>query len=196
MIGPVRHIYRGIILDTTSSKGIFKPYWSANLLISDYGHQALGGYIYLPVFYKHYFDFFQFDDRTISQHLCQEIERVTIPFLTSMQDMEAFYLFDMHRQQSLVRSPALHFQALVALGQFDLAQSILDMHRDEWSIMDASWTDLETEARLRRLRLCAEFDRRDLPAVGAALREIEQASARSMKVEHLWEPSPFPFERA
>ena len=63
-----------------------------------------------------------------------------------------------------------------------------------WSV-DSQNYDEDDRAEKRRLReLCAKLEDDDSAGLGRLMHEWEAYTVKNFKIEHLWEPTPFPLE--
>ena len=86
----------------------------------------------------------------------------------------------------------LHFE--FARGRLDEARALCREHVDPRAIATYG-RDEEDKAELRR---CQQLSRllkaHDRAGLAAALHSYEAETVRNLKIEHLWEPTPFPLE--
>ena len=84
----------------------------------------------------------------------------------------------------------------VALGDLEAARAICEKNIQRWS----NWSDdpdldEDGKAKFRRLReLCAKLAEDDRAGLARLLHEWEAYTVKNFKIEHLWEPTPFPLE--
>ncbi|QDZ00130.2 hypothetical protein FQ775_06900 [Nitratireductor mangrovi] len=184
---PIRNVLRSIHLDQTSMKGIFRPAWSVTDLLFMQPSPGIDGFI----LYHRYStgpDFYgDLDEQAQSDTLCALIEEHTIPFLRSVDSFETYYRLRIHCLQPIASWPAMHFRLELALGHFEIAHYLVSKHRSEWF---ANPEFSKTQS------LVSLLEKHDHAGIAALLHEWEAITAKNFKIEHLWEPTPFPFETA
>lgn len=182
---PIHKVIRAIRLDMTSMKGLFRPVWSIADLLSMRPSPGIDGFI----LYHRYStgpDFYEdLDEKAQSDLLCGLIEEHTLPFLRSVDSFEAYYRLRTHCLQPVASWPPEHFRLELAMGHFDIARYLAARHRDDWF----SRPDyVKTQAMVRLL------DAEDYAGIAARLHESEAITAKNFRIDHIWEPTPFPFE--
>ena len=186
VIPPVRHVLRAIYLDRSGRAERFSPRWTALSLFELRGDItfSLGGDIYKPrptPWHEEYPTLWWNDDPETPQVLVEAIETL-LPKLAPLDDFEAFY-----QHLISVKDHAYHlrpYQRVVveaARGRLDEVRKIC---RDEFS----RWPSKSAEA------ICALLAENDIAGIVALLHEWEATTVRNLKIEHLWEPTPFPLE--
>jgi hypothetical protein len=85
----------------------------------------------------------------------------------------------------------------IALGNLDAARKpcaerVPDLRGETYYFGDAD--DHATVARLKEL--CARYQAGNRQGLAALLHEWEATTVKNLKIEHLWEPTPFPLELA
>jgi len=189
---PIRHIFRGIVLDKSSSKGVYTLLQSICCLFVPRITPSTAYGPFDPVADRT--GYFDLPDARQSELTCATLSRITLPFFRLIDGIEEHYLYRLHG--NLRTSPAVfdHFLLEAAMGHFDQAMAIARLHGASWRAKDP--TRRPGEQALCD-ELCVQIDlieSGDRHAFAAHLRALEQQSARNCGVEHLWEPSPFPFE--
>ena len=82
----------------------------------------------------------------------------------------------------------------VALRDFDVARKVCAEHICPRDVATFG-RDHEDKAKLLRLKeLCRRLAADDRAGLAALLHEWEAATVKNLKLEHLWQPSPFPLE--
>ena len=82
----------------------------------------------------------------------------------------------------------------VALGDLDHARAIAAAQVKQWSTDDPYYDDNARAEYARLVDLCALLAADDRPGLIRLLHEWEAATVRNLKIEHIWEPTPFPIE--
>jgi hypothetical protein len=82
----------------------------------------------------------------------------------------------------------------VAQGYLGAARKICQQQRERWSTDKPEYDD-DTRAKFRRLlELSALLEEDDRAAVVRLLHSWEAETVKNFKIEHLWQPTPFPLE--
>ena len=82
----------------------------------------------------------------------------------------------------------------VALGDFDSGRAICANRISKWNKKNFG-VDEEDWALLDGLKkLCACLAADDREGMAKILHDWEAQTVKNLKVDHLWEPTPFPFE--
>lgn len=217
---PVRHILRGLLIDRTSA-----PEWSrmhyALIPLFEHPHQQMGfrwsnqldlGRNTDPVFA----DEFMTKSRDVITEVLSGGE--TVADFVSQIERDRFPSLRGLGAYDLATFPREYCVILAALGDLDRSAALLA----EVTRHEAAYRKQLSEAEAERVRrprsssakysikwamgelavlehlglLKQVVDRRDRVAIGKLLREWERHNARLWGVEHLWEPTPFPVERA
>jgi hypothetical protein len=131
---------------TASMKGVYYGRWAITHMHSLAPTPGLEGSIYVTGA-GHGAEFFDLPEQTMSEILCRQVERTTLPFL-----------------------------------------------RDEWFTDRPEWHEKDRVANARTRHLCTLLDEENYGGIADLLHEWEAVTARNFKVEHVWEPTPFPFE--
>lgn len=220
VIGPVKHIVRGIYFDASWDKNLCRPVWYVNKLCSFHDEQSgisfeNSGWFPLKRTLEQ-----GFLDDVISKTeaaLDLDFSRVLTveDFLAQTDPVTLNGFGKLHR--SLSSRPPHYATVLAALGRMVEARDVL-----------APAVEGLKQTRLARLsRAEAEFSRRsnsaigkldmeyaahdldnieklspllalleggDRAGIGALLREWERRTVKGWKLEHLWESTPFPIE--
>lgn len=135
-------------------------------------------------------------DPTLAQTLCSQIENVALPILRIVETIEDFAAFTTSSRfpdTYLDTRPLRHIVVAAGLGRFDEALAIFDnlaMQPNDWT----SWPAVHGDYHRLATILCPLIEARDRAGVGKLLREWEAWSVRKMKLDALWEPTPFQVE--
>jgi hypothetical protein len=197
-VRPVQHFARGIIIDRTSDPRKFMPRWAVAHVFEVRNSIPLswGGYVY-----SHdsniVANFWDQEDQEISRSLVSEIERNALPILRTMETLDDYLafvsasnlrgqLFSWHRRKVIVD---------VALGELAAAREICRQEIEYWKTGHSAM-DEDDRAEFRRLvELCARLAADDRPGLAQLLHKWERTTVKNLKIEHLWEPTPFPLEQ-
>lgn len=82
----------------------------------------------------------------------------------------------------------------VALGNLDAAREIAAKHRHIWASPPLQFKLQERERAQRLTMLVGLLDAGDRAGLAALLHEWEATTVKNLKIEHLWERTPFPLE--
>ncbi len=186
VVPPVRHVLRAIYLDRCGRAERFNPRWTILALfeLREFITFNLGGDIYKPrptPWHDEYPTLWWHDDPETPKVLVEAVENL-FSKLEPLHDLEAFY-----QHLVSVKDHAYHlrpYQRVVveaARGRLDEVRAIC---RDEL----ARWPSKSAEA------ICARLADNDIAGIAALLHEWEATTVRNLKIEHLWEPTPFPLE--
>jgi hypothetical protein len=190
VIKPVHHILRGIFIDRSSDTNAFVPTWFVMSMFKPidnitfgWGDRIVGRW--------------DVTDPETSPLMCEEIERVALPLLRKVQSID-----DLVRFASKKRFKDYYLD--------------LDLHEDKKIYVDVARGDLESASQLcaylaERARTTeVGWEREDYGKIAKTLgpllaandrtglaqarRDCEAYSAKKLKLEKLWEPTPFPLE--
>jgi hypothetical protein len=196
-VEPVHHFARAVLIGRTSSANRFSPRWTVihlfevrrifTLSWGDHLDELLPG--------LHGFNW-PTDALGIGEGLCQAIEKQALPWLRAMSTLELFlafvsqnlfrhHLYDKGSAEAIVR---------VAQGHLGAAREICQKNLVNWSVDDPDYDD-EDRAKFRRLlELSALLEKDDRAGLARLLHSWEAETVKNFKIEHLWEPTPFPLE--
>lgn len=207
VLTPVRHVIRGIFVDRASIKSYIVPNWFVSILF----RPPVAGFTTL----SQRLDRATGDlDRGDAQaRLLGEMERALSEVLIDAETVES--LFEAAGKSSVGMHPEIRCLVLAALGRFaeageNLAHHIAFLqHQHDGSV--AAWRKLtrvgsknwqrqlqfrqrERQCIVELEQLCSLVTAGDRKAVALLLHEWEATAVKRQKVEHLWEPTPFPVE--
>lgn len=184
---PIRHVFCGVFLDVVGIAGAFRPRWlmfplfSIPPVLQLEDLKGVGGKYYGE-------EIFQLPEERLVEQLCSDIEIGALPFFRSITAFDNLYKYAMDGDLQIWQHEALHFRLELAMGNFDAAEMLMRWHRKKW------FSQPHSDEYNRERQLCVLLDTKDHAGIGALLREVEVVIATNYKVQHLWEPSPFPFE--
>lgn len=205
IVNPVRHVFRGILIDRTSQRHRFEPKWCVMHLFEaqtfaffNWGSSQVPPYLFPP--YKGLWDWSR-PEAIPALH--QVIEQDALPKLRSIETIDDLmsHLSAYYRQHGSIAEPPLYdwpHRKLI----FDVALGNLEAAREPCS----EWVpqlrgekffrgDAEDHAAVQRLKqLCARYHTGDRRGLAELLHEWEATTVRNFKIAHLSEPSPFPLE--
>jgi hypothetical protein len=191
MLKPVRHVLRGVLIDRTGEARRFRSYWAVLHLCEPHDTFPFtwGNRIYGS-------GHWEWEASTLQEELFQAIEQQALPPLRAIQSLADFVEFASSKE--LFRGVAfggflLHKASVdAALGNLDSALAVcreLATGRTRWSmplmredflrVTETLWPLLETG---------------DRPALARLLHEWEAYTIGKLKLEDIWEKTPFPLE--
>lgn len=194
LIKPVRHLLRGIVVDSTRSANIFAPHRAAIFLFEPKTTFSLS---WGKTLYRHRSkELWDFDDPDMPAEFLEKMESEALPILRRIETLNDFVAYTRDRalsQNTIDQHPLSRVFIEIALGRFDLARKTCadqdDAQSREWFNLLAP-DDYQLVMDVVRPLVVAE----DRPALARLLHEWEAASVKALKLEAHWEPSPFPFE--
>ena len=196
---PVRHLVHSVIIDRTGSAEDFRPYWAINETFDIRRSIGLswGREIYPPQK-----GLWLWSDPTSIPTLLTIIEGEALPrlraFQTIAQVVEA--LPDLDNRYEKWSKPPLEFWPdrkivfEVALGDLTSARAIAAKMMQYWVAPPAHFKAWDREQWQRLVMLARLLDDDDRAGLAALLHEWEHTTVRNLRIEHLWEPTPFPLE--
>lgn len=192
---PTRHILRAVDIDRCSDKYQLKPRWVVTFLFEPQESLLLtwSGDLENPLGGP-----WDIRDPATAEKLCGQIETVALPILRKIETVEDFAAFATSERfpyTHLGTRPLRHVIVAAGLGRWEEALSILrdlETKAHDWSSWTAVHEDYTRVIRVLRPLIVV----RDRVGIGKLLREWEAWSVRKMKLESIWEPTPFPVETA
>lgn len=192
IVVPVRHVLCAILIDGTAVPNGIVPRWFANHFFGLGGrtHIAWGGLLQSRQT--------EWDVRhpQIQTDLLEVIESEALGRVRALRDLNAFVNFVSKHvsRHLLLDDPKEVVIVNAALGNLDVARLAARSPRLE-SYSEAAGLDDEDLDHLQKVQeLCRLLEADDLPGMAAHLHAWEAENVRKNKLEHLWEPSPFPLE--
>ena len=207
IVTPVHHVVRGIVIDRTSRADNFRPEWALmhlfdihNTIFLNWGSSQHPPHLFYPEEGP-----WKWSSPQVEYALHALIERTALPKLRSIDSIQSLLNELTERYGSrnnkelspffpFIRDPITKILFDVSLGNLDSARSICAKSincRDE----ETYGRDDDDKAQLRRLKeLCRLLAADDRAGMARLLHEWEAQTVRNLKIEHLWEPTPFPLE--
>ncbi len=190
IVKPVTHILRSVFIDSSSNKDRFNPTWQVSMMFeqgSD-GGPTWGADIY-PAFEGNWL----LTRPGIIEATCERIEEVALPVLRSVNTIDDFVAFTTKERfpsKWLDAFPFRKIYAEIALGDLNAANESCERVAENRKksdyiaeILDPIINDIWPAVR-----------KRDKAALAKMLHRWETEAAKRMKLEHIWEPTPFPLE--
>lgn len=194
-VKPVQHFARVVLIDRTSSAAHFSPRWNVIHLFEARSHFTLswGGLISDPR-QGHWWS--AKNDPNVADALVRAIEEQALPWLRTMSTLDLYLAFvsqNLFRHHLYDKGEA-EIIVYVACGYIEAARKICERQLESWST-DKPHYDDEDRAKFRRLReLCALLMADDRAGLARLLHEWEAQTVKNFKIEHIWQPTPFPLE--
>ncbi len=187
VLRPVDHVFRAVALDRTSMKGVFRPVWMLSDMLILRTTPGIEQYLYYayPLSRE---EFWSLSEPEKGELIAREMDRTTLPFLRTIDSLEKYYWHRMHNNRMIAAYPPEHFRLELAMGHFETARALANGHRESW------FNDKEVSDQTRLLVML--LDAGNYSGIADVLRECEAATAKNFRIEHIWEPTPFPFETA
>ena len=191
---PVRHILHGIHLGSSSSTDWVRPRWFAMPLFEPdmFIHFMFAAHIY-PAQPGSW----HFSDPEAPVALAEQASEIALPMMRQLRTIEEFYRFAMQdnffHYGPLSQKPMVKIIIDAARGDFiaadDCSAILLDVSKG-W------WRDDHTREDYDRItrQLCPLIAARDRAGIARLLHEWEEGTVKKLKLEKVWEPSPFPVE--
>ncbi len=192
ILKPVRHVMRGVLFERSAEARRVYPTWF--IMHSCQPLQSFADTWTARI--RHHGNYtWAWDDPLMATDFHATIEEQTLPFLRSIETLDDFVVAtgpDHFLLNSLDAFPLRKVVVDVARGDLDAARSIcakLLTGRSMWSAPDMREVfSMIVEA------LCPLLAVDNRAGLVRQLREWEAHTARSLKIESIWEPTPFPLE--
>ncbi|WP_342363203.1 hypothetical protein [Terrarubrum flagellatum] len=188
---PVHHFARFIYVSATSSANQFMLGWAATAMfypptfVNVTQGETLGrkGRLWL------------LDEPDVEDELVSNIENRALPKLRAMKTLRDYAGHALPKdpvQRSYLGRLDLRFR--LAFGELDEAARLLS---EEICAPDRTILDRESEGLSERVKeVGAGISAGDREAIARVLHRLEARMAASLKLEKIWEPTPFPLELA
>ena len=185
-VKPIRHVARGIRIDGVGYPNGFRPCWAVSHLcnINMAMNLAWGEAIYHPTMNLLWY----FNDPTAIQILIEIVEKQTLPLLRSINTLDDFVAVanGPHSESKLEYLIPCRVTVDIARGDFESARKL------ESALFSDRWRSDHPDGVMRRLWPLLEAN--DRVGMAKALHEREAAEVKRLKIEKIWEPTPFPLE--
>jgi hypothetical protein len=193
VIRPIHHVVRQVLIGRTSQADLFRPVYCVMHLFEVKSSIFLnwGSEIYKPEKGS-----WRWSDQSSIPRLIDLIETVALPQIKPIGTIEDLIDFvDKHpMRHHLFCQPLTKLLFDTALGDLNSARQICAeffANRTEATY----GRDAEDKMQFRRLKeLCRRLALDDRAGLAALLHEWEAQTVKNLKLEHLWQPSPFPLE--
>jgi len=185
VIKPVHHVLRGVYIDRSLDPSTFTPTWFVCLL---FARDARIGFGWGDRLYNQAHGPWDISNANTPSVMCTEIEQYALPHLRAIQSIEDYVTFTSQKERFpltyVSRDDPRMLIINIALGDFDAARTICASR--------ARRTTSSTAESAHEL--CTLLAADDRPGLVRLLRAWEAASAKRLKLEKFWEPTPFPLE--
>jgi hypothetical protein len=195
VIKPVHHILRGISVGRSLDPLLFVPTWAVVFLFEPRESFSYnwGQRIYRPPPGPGVWDIT--DPRTPAT-MCEEIERIALPLLRPIRTIDDFVAFtskERFRDTYLDLYEERRIFVDVARGDLDAARAICAYFATDRAMRRYGALMEEEYDRITKT-LCPLIAANDRSGLVRLLRGWEAHSVKRLKLEKLWEPTPFPLE--
>lgn len=195
-VKPVHHLARAILIDRNSSPDQLVPRWAVMHLFEAKDFFSLDWGEFLANERSRRRGLWFITQPDIDLALSEAIETQALPQLRAMATLGDFlaYLARIPMGRKMFDWPTRRIILDAALGELQAAKATCDAHCADWSVDKAEYDD-DSRAKYRRLReLCGCLDANDRAGIAKLLHDWEAFTVKALKVEHLWESTPFPLE--
>jgi hypothetical protein len=196
-VKPVHHFARGILIGPTPYPEKFSLRWAVRHLFEPRRSVPLswGGYGFdwsapPPA------NLAELPEPEKSAIVTAAIERNVLPRLRAMTTFDDYLAFVAQSEfrHHLFDSPEDKVIVDLALGDLDAARAICRDNAQSWS-RDYPGFDEDDRAKYRGLVKLSEFlAAGDRPGLAGILHDWEAFTVKNLKIEHIWERTPFPLE--
>ncbi|HZO45761.1 MAG TPA: hypothetical protein VFB68_07700 [Xanthobacteraceae bacterium] len=195
VIKPVHHVLRAVYIERSSDPGAFIPIATAIFLFKPRKGISLhwGLRVYRGPVGSGTWDV---GEPQTSASMCEAIEAQALPPLRSIKTIDDFVAFtskDRFPDTFLYAYEDLKIYIDVARGDFDAARSICE-HMATDRAKRTYLPDMQEEYDRITKELCPLVAANDRPGLARLLHGYEAQSVKNLKIEKLWEPTPFPIE--
>jgi hypothetical protein len=190
VLKPLTHILRSAFIDSSSNKDRFTPTWEVNMMFE---RDSSGGPTWGREIYPTFNGNWLLTRPGISEATCERIEEIALPILRSVASIDDFVAFTTKERFPSTWLDAFPFRRIyadIALGDLKAANESCERvakerERSDYiaEILDPIIHDIWPLVR-----------KRDKAALAKMLHQWEAEAAKRMKLEHIWEPTPFPLE--
>jgi hypothetical protein len=194
VVTPLRHVIRGVLMDGTSGKHGFLPRWLVDHFFEPRRRYHLSwgeclrhstkGWVWYTT------------EAGIEEELILSVEGQALPLLRALESLDDFVatVAQTDRPHLLFEVPVEKIVLDIARGDLATARGLSRDVIAKKSLDDPHLDDEDRE-HLRKVKvLCALLEKDDRAGMARMLHEWEAETVRLMKLDHLWEPSPFPLE--
>jgi hypothetical protein len=192
VIKPVQHILRGVYIDRMSDPLIFRPIWAVVFLFEPRQTFSFnwGERVYRRP------GSWDVSDPDTPATMAAAIEEQALPLLRPVQSIDEFVRFTTSDRFPYTPLDFYELRKIfvdVARGDLDAARSICEFLMTDRGKRKHLPLMQEEYDRITQ-RLCPLVAANDRPGLARLLHEFEARSAKDMKLDKIWEATPFPIE--
>jgi hypothetical protein len=192
VVRPVHHLLRGIYVDRSIDPDDFVPTRTLSTLFQPEKRIGFswGGRVHAPD------GKWDINDASLMTMMCEQIEKEALPPLRSITTIDEFVNYT-----SKERFPHEY------LDLYDLTKIFVDVARGDLAAAGSICNYLVTDGAKKRYltprperyvrattELCPLIAANDRVGLARLLHSYEAESAKNLKLDKLWEPTPFPIE--
>jgi hypothetical protein len=193
---PVHHFARAVLIDRKLDPDQFNPRWAVMHLFAARRFFALNWGEFLDNEKSDRPGIWRISEPDLASAMIDQIERNALPRLRAMKTLDDYFAFvSQHRSRhQLYDEPTARIIVEAALGHLEATRVIGADNLALWS-RDEPYYDEVAREKYRRLReLCACLAADDRRGIARLLHEWEAHTVKKLRIEHLWQPTPFPLE--
>jgi hypothetical protein len=192
VLKPVHHLLRGIFICSSSIPDEFMPTWA---VIFPFEPRDSFSFNWGDRLYKPSPGFWDVKDPATPEEMCARIEQVALPILRPIQTIDDFVAFASkerfpYNYLDLDKHRKVYVD--VARGDFESARELCAEAIDGAVTTKVEWLR-EAFERIAKT-ICPLLAANDRVGLAKLLHDIEAQSVKNLKLEKLWEPTPFPLE--
>jgi hypothetical protein len=196
VVRPIHHILRGIVFARGIYAEQFRPIWAVIFLFepSDSLSSNWGESVYDR---RGTWKIADHDD--LPTEMCKAIEEQALPLLRPIKTIDDFVGFatkERFRHTHLDLYEHRKIFVDIARGDLDSAHSICEYMATDSAKKRYLPMKMDEEYDRITKELCPLIAKNDRVGLARLLHKYEEGSARAMKLEKYWEPTPFPIELA
>jgi hypothetical protein len=193
IVTPVRHHLRAVLVDRTSSADRIMPRWYVHHLFSPRldPHISWGGT--LPGARGFLWDTTNPDMQDV---LLDKIETEALPILRRIETLNDFarVIMDKWQGHHLVNDDFAKVVIDLAFGNIELAMACCRNKVCDYPEPGPREADVTRRKILGAKQLCNLLQSGDVRPAVTQLHDWERQTVKNLKIEHLWQPTPFPIE--
>lgn len=193
VVRPVHHLLRGVFVDRSLDPDDFVPTRTLSTLFQPATKIGFswGDRVYAPD------GKWDINDAGLMAMMCEAIEKEALPLLRPIKTIDDFVKFT-----SKERFPHEY------LDLYDLTKIFVDVARGELAAAESICTYLATDGAKKRYltprperyirattELCPLIAANDRAGLARLLHSYEAETVKNLKLDKLWEPTPFPIEQ-
>ena len=206
IVKPVHHVVRGIVIGRTSQADQFNPQWAVmplclceirTSIFLSWGSSGMPPQMYHPEK-----GLWRWSRPGVVEVLENLIEAVALPKIRTVVTLDDVVQLLVERSLHMGHNGTDPFNGFVpmelavqmARGKLDIARHICRHWMPRFS-EETYGQDDDDKAKFRRMKeLCRLLAADDREGMAKLLHAWEAQTVRNLKIEHLWEPTPFPLE--